>query len=126
MTDLLHVLPDFETSNYSHLIPSLDKAHVTTSDLLTLDAADVAKRAQLPPAEVAKLAEAVLQALHKDIGLPNTNASNTTRQEPERAPGQASAGVREWQMISTLDDKLDLALGGGIPTGYMTEITGER
>ncbi|KAE9969136.1 hypothetical protein EG327_010763 [Venturia inaequalis] len=121
MTDLLHALPDFETANYSHLIPSLDKAHITTNDLLTLDAADVAKRAQLPPAEVAKLAEAVLQALQKDIRVPGSNGSNTTRQEQQSAPSD----VREWQTISTLDDKLDLALGGGIPTGYMTEITGE-
>lgn len=118
MTDLLHVLPDFKTAKYSHLIPSLDKAHITTSDLLTLDAADVAQRAQLPPAEVAKLAEAVLQALQLDIGVPTSEESNATRQEP--------SGLSEWQTISTLDDKLDLALGGGIPTGYMTEITGER
>lgn len=117
MTDLLHVLPDFETAKYSHLIPSLDKAHITTSDLLTLDAADVAKRAQLPPAEVAKLTEAVLQTLQKDVGVPHSSESNATLQD---------SGLREWQIISTLDDKLDLALGGGIPTGYMTEITGER
>lgn len=122
MTDLLHALPDFETAKYSHLIPSLDKAHITTNDLLTLDAADVAKRAQLPPAEVAKLAEAVLQALQKDIRVPGSDGSNTTRQEPQSAPSDG----REWQTISTLDEKLDLALGGGIPTGYMTEITGER
>lgn len=122
MTDLLQVLPDFKTAKYSHLIPSLDKAHITTSDLLTLDAADVAKRAQLPPAEVVKLAEAVLQALQSDIGVHTSEEANATRQEPK----SASYVRREWQTISTLDDKLDLALGGGIPMGYMTEITGER
>jgi hypothetical protein len=28
--------------------------------------------------------------------------------------------------VSTLDDKLDIALNGGIHSGYLTEITGER
>lgn len=28
--------------------------------------------------------------------------------------------------MSTLDDKLDVALHGGIHSGYLTEITGER
>jgi DNA repair protein RAD57 len=48
MTDLLQVLPDLDSKPYSHLLPSLDRALITTNDLLTLDAADVAKRAQLP------------------------------------------------------------------------------
>lgn len=34
--------------------------------------------------------------------------------------------VSEWKMISTLDAGIDAALGGGIPAGYITEITGER
>jgi len=123
MTDLLHVLADFPTASFSHLIPSLDKAHVSTSDLLTLDAADIAKRAQLPPSEVAKLAEAVLQALQTNI---NGLESNTTRHDEEDASESALPGLRAWQTISTLDDTLDTTLGGGVPTGYMTEITGER
>jgi DNA repair protein RAD57 len=123
MTDLLHVLADFPTASYSHLIPSLDKAHITTSDLLTLDAVHVARRAQLPPAEVAKLAEAVLQALRADVSASSIKKSSTARHEEEKA---SLPGLREWQTISTLDDTLNAALGGGIPTGYMTEITGER
>lgn len=31
-----------------------------------------------------------------------------------------------WEAISTLDDDMDRALGGGIPAGYITEVTGER
>lgn len=31
-----------------------------------------------------------------------------------------------WSAISTLDESLDEVLGGGILTGYITEITGER
>jgi hypothetical protein len=47
MTDLQHVLADFDVRPFSHVLPSLDKALVTTADLLTLDVAQVAKRAQL-------------------------------------------------------------------------------
>ena len=33
--------------------------------------------------------------------------------------------ARPWHTISTLDTSLDAALDGGVPTGYITEITGE-
>jgi DNA repair protein RAD57 len=123
MTDLLHVLPDFDLKPYSHLLPSLDKALVTANDLLTLDAADVAKRAQLPAGELRKLADAVAAALHRQVGF-----------GADAQPGRAFlSGVTEWEppdsgwnCISTLDEKLDAALGGGIPPGYLVEITGER
>ena len=32
----------------------------------------------------------------------------------------------EWNTISTLDDGIDAILGGGLPTGYLCEVTGER
>jgi DNA repair protein RAD57 len=123
MTDLLHVLPDFDSKPYSHLLPSLDKALVTANDLLTLDAADVAKRAQLPAGELRKLADAVTVALHRQAGF-----------GAEEQPGHAFlSGVSNlerpetgWRCISTLDEKLDAALSGGIPPGYLVEITGER
>lgn len=134
MTDLLQVLVDFPTAQFSHLLPSLDKALITTSDLLTLDAVDVAKRAQLPPAEVVKLTDAILKALHAQLnkgdalGVESEKGAGEDDQEC-RADGEEDAircGMREWSSISTLDDKIDEALGGGIPTGYVTEITGER
>ncbi|KAH6642452.1 P-loop containing nucleoside triphosphate hydrolase protein [Boeremia exigua] len=109
MTDLLLVLPDFDTRPFSHLLPSLDRARITANDLLTLDAAQVARRAQLPPAELRKLVDAVVPALHAQLGL------------DDDAPGDAQA----WTAVSTLDDDLDAALGGGIPPGYLVEVTGE-
>jgi DNA repair protein RAD57 len=69
MTDLLQVLPDVDCKPFSHLLPSLDKALLTTNDLLTLDAPDVAKRAQLPASELRKLADAVTAALHRQLGF---------------------------------------------------------
>jgi len=113
MTDLINVLPDFSTASYSHLLPSLTKKLITTSDLLSLDASDIAKRAQLPPAEVAKLSNAILEALHSQLDVGGS---------------KDDAAVTELNCctISTLDESLDDALGGGIPTGYLTELTGER
>ncbi|KAF2129128.1 hypothetical protein P153DRAFT_32810 [Dothidotthia symphoricarpi CBS 119687] len=120
MTDLLHVLPDFDARPFTHLLPKLDKALITTNDLLTLDAADVAKRSQLPAGELRKLTDAVIPALHQQLGFGG-----------EEAPGSAFLGdvddpERPWPYISTLDEGLDAALGGGIPPGYVVEVTGER
>jgi len=119
MTDLLQVLPDFETRPFSHLLPSLDKALVTTNDLLTLDAHHVAKRAQLPAAELRKLVDAVVPALHQLLGVGGPVAEHAFA-AALASPADSSRG------ISTLDDTLDAALGGGIPPGYLVEVTGER
>ncbi|TPX09948.1 uncharacterized protein E0L32_008795 [Thyridium curvatum] len=178
MTDLLRVLPDFPTEPYAGLLPALERHAVTTSDLLTLEVADIGKRTQLPLLDIKRLANAVLRALHEDLGVlaapaqqqqqqqqqqpaagpevrdrddgerEETAATNepegdeeeekeaaaiATRPEeapsPPRRPGSLQhtlAGLESrWSAISTLDARLDAALGGGIPTGYVTEIAGE-
>ncbi len=131
MTDLLHTIPDFPTKLYTHLLPSLEKNLITTTDLLTLDALEVAKRAQLPLLDVRRLANHVVAILQGQLGLKNENASNFE----DVGEGQKDYGSlrstgeevgRRRSTISTLDPALDAALGGGIPTGYITEITGER
>ncbi|KAH8820522.1 P-loop containing nucleoside triphosphate hydrolase protein [Xylogone sp. PMI_703] len=117
MTDLNVVLPDFATDKYIRLIPSLEKNRITTTDLLTLDFIEVAKRANLPLLDVKRLCNDVLQALQTSLGVDGGEGSElkkSGRQIWDR-----------WNTISTLDEKLDAALGGGIPTGYITEITGE-
>lgn len=124
MTDLLQVLPDFDAKPYTHLLPSLDKALITTNDLLTLDAADVAKRAQLPAGELRKLADAVIAALHRQLGFGGEEAA--VGNSFLSASGIPDAPNDGWTCISTLDEELDAALGGGIPGGYLVEITGER
>jgi DNA repair protein RAD57 len=121
--DLLQVLPDFDTKPYSHILPSLDKALITTNDLVTLDAADLAKRAQVPLGDLKKLIEAILLALHRQLGFGDEEAhSNGTLSLTVVGKNTGS----ECNAISTLDDGLDAALGGGIPTGYLIEVTGER
>ncbi|CZT19851.1 related to RAD57 protein [Ramularia collo-cygni] len=119
MTNILTVLPDFDTSPYTHILPSLEKALVSTADLLTLDAVDIAKRAQVPPGEVKKLADALLNALHTDAPADDAGAA------AKSAPHSCVDVARRWATISTLDDDLDHALGGGIALGQLTEIVGE-
>ena len=131
MTDLLHTLPDFPTKSYTHLLPSLEKHLITTTDLLVLDSLEVAKRAQLPLLDVRRLVNHVLATLQAELGLPNNSASfilageeQTTKAGSLRKTGQDLASHRP--SISTLSHALDTALDGGIHAGYITEITGER
>ena len=107
MSNLLAVLPDFDLAPFTHILPSLERAAVSTADLLTLDALDVAKRATVPPAEVRKLTAALLDALRKDIVIRNDSPESVSP-------------------ISILDHGLDTALQGGIAPGHLTEIVGER
>lgn len=139
MTDLLHVLPDFSTKPFSNLLPSLERSQITVSDVLTSDAVDLAKRAQLPAREVRRLADALTAALHAQLGVSTTPSGDAQEdsdlppsQKRQKRDEQASlqrSGTdleREWNTISILDEGLDAALSGGIPTGYVTEVTGER
>lgn len=131
MTDLLTVLPHFDSRPYTHVLPSLEKALITCSDLLTLDAIHVAKRAQLPPAEVKKLGDALLHALSdnaSEIPPPAVESAHSNEAGEEEISISSSRGnsLQDQWIVSTLDDKLDIALHGGIHSGYLTEITGER
>ena len=135
MSDLLTVLPSFDARPFTHILPKLEKALVSCSDLLTLDALHVAKRAQLPASEVKKLADALVQSLSGHAVSPTDPSDPLPASgEPhgDRGLDSNTTGFRsgdalldQW-MISTLDDKLDIALNGGIHSGYLTEITGER
>ncbi len=123
MTDLTAVLPGFPTHQYVRLLPSLEKHLVTTADLLTLDCTEIAKRASLPILDVKRLCHAVLDALRASLGVREdengVQGSSLLKKSGEEV-------VNTWNTISTLDDDLDQALGGGIPTGHITEVTGER
>jgi DNA repair protein RAD57 len=122
MTDLTAVLPGFPTHQYVRLLPSLEKNLVTTADLLTLDCVEMAKRAQLPLLDVKRLCNAILEALQESLGI--SEGKGVQQSSLPRKTGKDI--LSSWRTISTLDEDLDRALGGGIPTGYITEITGER
>ncbi|KAL0940896.1 DNA repair protein RAD57 [Colletotrichum truncatum] len=120
MTDLLQLLPDFPVRQFSGLVQSLERHQISTTELLTLDVVDIGKRTQLPLLDIKRLCAAVVDALHRDF-------SPSNRQPGDNPPLKRSLTDLEnqWSTISTLDDDLDRALGGGVPTGYVTEITGE-
>ena len=124
MTDLTAVLPDFPTDQYVRLLPNLEKNRITVADLLTLDCIEVAKRAQVPLLDVKRLQVAVLAALQVSLGV--KDPENGLPLNALSLKRNGSDVLNLWNKISTLDDDLDRALGGGIPAGYITEITGER
>lgn len=149
--DLLNILPDFNTKPYSHILPPLERRHITTVDLISLDYLEIAKRAHVPPADVRRLCADVVGALHLDLNLStsstgeivpkqvvalNAAESDVTKclddhnddnnETRGRKEGGKCLDLLKWNSISTLDPVLDELLGGGIPTGYLTEVTGER
>lgn len=131
MTDLLRVLPNFRVEQYGPLIPALERNHVTTTDLLTLDAADLGKRTHQPLLEIQRLANAVVQALQADLGVvaptrtPATTTTTTATTPSLHLRSNPSRLSAAWSTITTLDPELDRALGGGVPVGYLTEVAGE-
>ncbi|KAI8963353.1 DNA repair protein RAD57 [Daldinia sp. FL1419] len=135
MTDLSRILPDFPIGRYANLLPAIEKHGLTTADLLSLQVPDIGKRTQLPLLDIKRLCAAVLEALHVDLGVSEKQQQQQRKTEGGNGDGvERSSSLRHtgtellakpWNAISTLDDDLDRALGGGIPTGYITEITGE-
>jgi DNA repair protein RAD57 len=120
MTDLSRILPDFPTERYARLLATVEKNELTTADLLTLDVTDLGRRTKLPLLDLKRLCNAVLSALHTGLGVsePSSRSSIALKQSGNEL-------AEKWSCISTLDESLDRALGGGIPTGCVTEITGE-
>lgn len=117
--DLAAALPGFQTQRFVRLNLSLEKNHITTADLITLDVTEIAKRAQLPLLDLKRLCNAVLETLHSSLGVsenPESISLKTT----------GKAVINSWDTVSTLDHDLDVALGRGISAGYVTEVTGER
>ncbi|EPS25714.1 hypothetical protein PDE_00648 [Penicillium oxalicum 114-2] len=135
--DLLSVLPDFAAKSYAHILPPLERSKITTVDLITLDTLEIAKRAHVPPADVRRLSAQIIEALHNDLGFQKapTEIEASSTAEPTSSfisepavliPGPTTKpDTSRWKTISTLDPGMDAVLGGGIPLGYVTEITGE-
>ncbi|KAK5629317.1 hypothetical protein RRF57_005032 [Xylaria bambusicola] len=144
MTDLSQVLPDFPVAQYARLLPTIEKNRLTVTDLLTLELTEIGKRTQLPLLDVKRLCNAILAALHADLGVgaagnddengKGKRKQNQNESQPEKHASIGRTSLRQtgtellarpWHTISTLDASVDTALAGGVPTGYITEITGE-
>ncbi|OBT44928.1 hypothetical protein VE00_04768 [Pseudogymnoascus sp. WSF 3629] len=121
MTDLSSILPAFPTAPYARILPSLERQGVSTTDLLALDPAALAKRANIPVEDVRRLCTDILRALQRDLGL--TGNDSETSHPSLRGTGNEIS--KKWDAISTLDPSLDGLLSGGFPAGYITEVTGE-
>ena len=136
MADLLQILPDFDIESYSYLLTALDRHQIITSDLLTLEASELAKRAKLPLPQLRNLLDEIIRQLHKSSRVPKITDNNDSEDRREengevtKATGEKEP-LRGWaqsplDLISTLDERFDEALAGGFPTGYISEVTGER
>ncbi|KAL4790043.1 P-loop containing nucleoside triphosphate hydrolase protein [Aspergillus venezuelensis] len=136
--DLLSILPNFPIRPYSHILPPLERSHINTVDLISLDTLEIAKRAHVPLSDVRRLAQQVIKALHNDVGfeeVPLPEQENGPEQEqpdssldidrPLIAGPRTKLDLSEWCTISSLDPALNDLLNGGVASGYVTEVTGE-
>lgn len=128
MTDLLHILPSFPLAAFAALIPTIERHALTTTELLTTHPTDLAKRTQLPIIDLRRLVAAIQASLSDDLtpsrplaAPPSASSQSSTS---EKQPDPSTSAVSD-EFISTLDDGLDAALGGGVPVGHITEFTGE-
>ena len=120
MTDLSRVLPGFPIGQYAHLLPVIEKNLLTTTDLLTVEIAELGRRTSLPLLDLKRLCHAILQAFQAELGV-----SDKQKENPSTLRQTGKELTEQWQTISLLDESLDQALGGGVPTGRITEVTGE-
>ena len=122
MTDLRRILPSFPAANFAALLPTIETHSLTTTDLLTLHPADISKQTHLPLLDLKRLI-ATIQASLSDSLTPRTIPLADPAPSSE---SDSSSSPSSWpSLISTLDPDLDAALGGGIPTGRITEFAGE-
>lgn len=116
MTDLLRIIPSFPTGQFSKILNAVEQHSISTTDLLALHPADIAKQTHVPLLDLKRFIAAVQASLSDDVSV-DANFISYNGDSEEHA---AKANV-----ISTLDDDLDAALGGGIPVGCISEFAGE-
>ncbi|CAH0022057.1 unnamed protein product [Clonostachys rhizophaga] len=136
MSDIRQVLPTFPVSKYANLLPAIEQHGLTTTDLLTLHPTDIAKQTHLPLVDLRRFIAIIQISLTNDLKPQSLSLLPEKEDSPgeskEEAPGTSKAQPLltttkpPWSAcISTLDDTIDAALGGGIPTGRISEFVGE-
>jgi DNA repair protein RAD57 len=110
MSDII-LIPNLPTLS-NRVLRALDEAGIQTADLLTLDVFEIHKRTQLSIIDAQNLIKDVISTLESSI---------------EKEIGKTAVDrLNEFGFLTTGDEKIDQLLGGGIATGSLTEITGER
>ena len=120
MTDLLRILPSFPASTFAALLPTIEQHGLSTIDLLALHPADIARRTRLPILDLKRLIATVYTSLADDVEP--TRPLADLDDDDGGGGGEVSGGPAT---ISTLDDGIDSALGGGVPVACVTEFAGE-
>lgn len=125
--DLYAVLPDFPVEQFSHAIFVLERTRISVKDILVSDPLEISKLTRLPVTDLRNFKKLILEFLHHDLGLDGVAVRGLGLQERDAAkqPHKALFSLPELPRFSTLDRSLDLALNGGISTGYVTELAGE-
>jgi DNA repair protein RAD57 len=122
MSDILQLLPNIDTEPFEKVLERLERANISSNDLMTLGAVDVARRADVSIDQVRELTATLITQLHAQLGF---DALENAHEKEEYSSAKPAEKDSAWSHISTLDDGLDAALGGGFPAGQVCEITGE-
>ncbi|KAG9819191.1 hypothetical protein KCU68_g17835, partial [Aureobasidium melanogenum] len=122
MSDITQVLPNIDTEPFEKVLERLEKVNISSNDLMTLGAVDVARRADVSIDQVRELTASLITQLHAQLGF---DAPDNRHDNEKDGSAKLAEEDSTWSHISTLDDDLDAALGGGFPAGQVCEITGE-
>lgn len=122
MSDILQLLPNIDAEPFEKVLERLEKANISSNDLMTLGPIDVARRADVSVDQVRELTATLITQLHAQLGF---DAPEDTREKEKDDSAIPAKNDSAWSQISTLDDELDSALGGGFPAGQVCEVTGE-
>lgn len=122
MSDILQLLPNIDTEPFEKVLERLEKANISSNDLMTLGPVDVARRADVSIDQVRELTATLITQLHAQLG---SDVSEKAHEKEEDSSAEPVKKDSVWSHISTLDGGLDAALGGGFPAGQVCEITGE-
>lgn len=110
MSDII-LLSKLDTPS-SRVLQALDNAGLHMVDLLTLDVFEIHRRTQLSVIDVQNLVKDVINALNECV--------------PPDSLKTAAERLDDLKFLTTGDGMINGLLGGGIPTGSLTEVTGER
>ncbi|KAG6010292.1 hypothetical protein E4U21_007341 [Claviceps maximensis] len=118
MTDLLTILPTFPQAAFAALLPVIENHRLSTTDLLALHPADIAKQTRLPLLDLKRFIAAVQVSLSDDLvsrqplrGLHHGEVKQGERDEqPQRGIEPVPDGANNTGGVSTQEKE---AGGGG-------------